>query len=129
MKISPTFSGEPEVHVKVKLFELPTINELTDVNVKVCSLTATTEHIDWSTKLPLDVCVVITTEFAVETLGGVLILVVEKTITELEFTFVENILLNSIVDPKISQLRVVLKGEPEIEAQLTTPGVLVAKGV
>lgn len=50
VKTSPTLKGDPDVHVIVKLLEFPTTNELVDVIVKVCSVTATTKHIDWSTR-------------------------------------------------------------------------------
>ncbi len=126
--MSPTFIGEAVIQVNVRLLELPTINALVEVKDKVCSVTAVTVHIDWSTKKPADVWVVIVTAFDIEVVGGVFILLAENTTTVFAFTVVENIELASIFEIKLSQVKTDLRGEAEIAAQVIVE-LVVVKGV
>lgn len=87
-----------------------------------------TVQIDWSTKKPADVWVVIVTAFDIEVVGGVFILLAENTTTVFAFTVVENIELASIFEIKLSQVKTDLRGEAEIATQVIVE-LVVVKGV
>ena len=116
------------MQVSVRLFKLPTTNVLVEVKGNACQVTAVTVQIDWSTKQPADVWVVIVTAFDIEVVGGVFILLAENTTTVFAFTVVENIELASIVELKLSQVKTDLSGEDEIAAQVIVE-LVVVKGV
>lgn len=118
-KVSPTFNGEDVYHAIERELLAPTTKGVTEVRDKLrgCSAIVLTEQEEESTRLPIDVCVVMSTVLPGVVVGGVLILVIVKTRTLPGVTVVWNADLTSMSWPDTSQARMLFKAAPETLVQ------------